>query len=67
MLIAATVAQGAWQSNGLPGRRSPEDIVFYKSVGSALQDVVTAEMLLRRARETNHFTLMPAGVVTITR
>ncbi|NML47107.1 ornithine cyclodeaminase family protein [Ramlibacter sp. G-1-2-2] len=31
-------------------RRDPEAIVVYKSVGSALQDVITAEMLLARAR-----------------
>jgi len=30
--------------------RAPEEIVLYKSVGSALQDVITAEMLLARAR-----------------
>jgi ornithine cyclodeaminase/alanine dehydrogenase len=30
--------------------RRPEDIALYKSVGSALQDVITAEMLLTRAR-----------------
>jgi ornithine cyclodeaminase/alanine dehydrogenase len=30
--------------------RKPDDIVLYKSVGSALQDVITAEMLLARAR-----------------
>jgi len=30
--------------------RAPQDIVLYKSVGSALQDVITAEMLLARAR-----------------
>jgi alanine dehydrogenase len=30
--------------------RKPGDIVVYKSVGSALQDVITAEMLLARAR-----------------
>jgi ornithine cyclodeaminase/alanine dehydrogenase len=34
--------------------RAPEDIVLYKSVGSALQDVITAEMLLARAR-ARHF------------
>jgi ornithine cyclodeaminase/alanine dehydrogenase len=32
-------------------KRKPEDIVLYKSVGSALQDIVTAEMLFDRARE----------------
>ncbi|BEU98420.1 ornithine cyclodeaminase family protein [Acidovorax sp. DW039] len=30
--------------------RQPEDIVVYKSVGSGLQDIITAEMLLARAR-----------------
>lgn len=30
--------------------RQPGDIVLYKSVGSALQDIITAEMLLERAR-----------------
>jgi alanine dehydrogenase len=30
--------------------RAPGDIILYKSVGSALQDVITAEMLLARAR-----------------
>jgi ornithine cyclodeaminase/alanine dehydrogenase len=30
--------------------RAPQDIVLYKSVGSALQDVITADMLLHRAR-----------------
>lgn len=51
----------------VPGRRSPDDIVIYKSVGAALQDVVIAEMLLRKARAQNRFTAMPAGIVTITR
>jgi alanine dehydrogenase len=32
-------------------KRKPEAIVIYKSVGSALQDVVIAEMLLSRARD----------------
>ena len=31
-------------------QRQPEDIVIYKSVGSGLQDILTAEMLLERAR-----------------
>lgn len=50
-----------------PARRSPNDIVIYKSVGTALQDVVTAEMLLREALSSNRFQLIPAGVVTIDR
>jgi ornithine cyclodeaminase/alanine dehydrogenase-like protein (mu-crystallin family) len=41
--------------------------VIYKSVGTALQDVVTAEMLLREALSSNRYQLIPAGVVTIDR
>lgn len=62
-----TVGLDAVISGNTPGRGSPADVVLYKSVGSALQDVVTAEMLLRRARETNRYTTLPVGVVTITR
>jgi ornithine cyclodeaminase/alanine dehydrogenase len=46
-------------------RRTPESIVLYKSVGSALQDIVTAEALLRRARATGRFKLMPPVVLTV--
>lgn len=42
-------------------------IVLYKSVGSALQDVVIAEMLLRRALTTNQYDVFPSGIVTIDR
>jgi ornithine cyclodeaminase/alanine dehydrogenase-like protein (mu-crystallin family) len=52
-------------SGRVAGRRSPDDIVLYKSVGSALQDVVIAEMLLRRARSEGRFTALPATVMTI--
>ena len=66
--VAGKTVELADVMNGtLPGRRSPDDIIFYKSVGSALQDVVTAEMLLRGALETQRYVPMPAGVVTITR
>lgn len=54
-------------SGRAPGRQTPEDIIFYKSVGSALQDVVTAEMLLRKAQQQGRYVPMPADVVTITR
>jgi ornithine cyclodeaminase/alanine dehydrogenase len=37
--------------NRHPVRATPDGIVLYKSVGSALQDVVISEMLLSRARE----------------
>jgi alanine dehydrogenase len=38
-------------AGGAPGRRADDDIVLYKSVGSALQDVTVAEACLRRALE----------------
>ncbi len=46
-------------------RTSPEDIVLYKSVGSALQDVVIAEMLLRRAREKGVGTMLPVNIAPV--
>jgi alanine dehydrogenase len=60
LVSLADVASGRVQ-----GRSSPDDIVLYKSVGSALQDVVIAEMLLRRARAAGRYTVMPASVLTI--
>jgi ornithine cyclodeaminase/alanine dehydrogenase len=46
-------------------RNRPEDIVLYKSVGSALQDVVIAEMLLARARARGIGTLMPVSIAPV--
>jgi len=46
-------------------RRMPDDIVLYKSVGSALQDVVTAEMLLRRARTAGVGTVLPVTIAPV--
>ena len=66
-VAAKTVELADVVGGRVPGRRSPDDIVFYKSVGTALQDVVTAEMLLRAALATQRYVAMPAGVVTITR
>lgn len=37
---------------------------LYKSTGSGLQDVVVAEMLVRRARATGRGTELPVGIVT---
>ena len=51
----------------IAGAPLADDIVIYKSVGSALQDVVTAEMLLREALAGNRYELLPAGIVTIDR
>lgn len=66
-VAAKTVELADVVGERVPGRRSPDDIIFYKSVGTALQDVVTAEMLLRAALATKRYVPMPAGVVTITR
>ncbi len=46
-------------------RRGPDDIVLYKSVGSALQDVITAEMLLDRARALRVGTEMAQSIVPV--
>ena len=45
--------------------RRPDDIVVYKSVGSALQDVITAEMLLARARARGIGHPMPHSIVPV--
>ncbi|MDM0059109.1 ornithine cyclodeaminase family protein [Variovorax fucosicus] len=45
--------------------RNPEGIVLYKSVGSALQDVITAEMLLARARAMGIGTEMAHSIVPV--
>jgi alanine dehydrogenase len=34
-----------------PGRRSPDEITIYKSVGIAIEDVATGNLVLKRARE----------------
>ncbi|ALU91538.1 ornithine cyclodeaminase [Herbaspirillum rubrisubalbicans M1] len=45
--------------------RSSGQIALYKSVGSALQDVVTAEMLLRRAREHGKGSALPVSIAPV--
>lgn len=52
-------------SGSVPGRRAASDIILYKSVGTALQDVVIAEMLLLKAQAQGRFTTMPATIQTI--
>ena len=49
----------------LQARRDPQDIVLYKSVGSALQDVVIAEMILERARKAGLGTLLPDSIAPV--
>ena len=34
-----------------PGRQSPDEVTLYKSVGVAVQDVVSAELVYRKARQ----------------
>ena len=48
-------------------RRDPADIVLYKSVGSALQDIAVAEMLLARARQLGLGVVLPASIVPISK
>jgi ornithine cyclodeaminase/alanine dehydrogenase-like protein (mu-crystallin family) len=46
-------------------RRKAADIVLYKSVGSALQDIVVAEMLFARARQQGRGVALPASIVPV--
>lgn len=48
-------------------RQHAADIVVYKSVGSALQDVVTAEMLLARARAQGVGTPLAHSIVPVSK
>jgi ornithine cyclodeaminase/alanine dehydrogenase len=52
-------------SGAVPGRRSADDIVIYKSVGTALQDVVIAEMLFHKAHAEGRYTTLPSTIQTI--
>ncbi|HMS07689.1 MAG TPA: ornithine cyclodeaminase family protein [Burkholderiaceae bacterium] len=47
--------------------KSASDIVLYKSVGSALQDVITAEMLLDRARERGVGSALAHSIVPVSK
>lgn len=51
----------------LTPRRAASDIVLYKSVGSALQDIVIAEMLLASAREQGLGVSLPASIVPVSK
>lgn len=50
--------------SGKASRRA-EDIVVYKSVGSGLQDIITAEMLLTRARARGFGTALAHSIVPV--
>jgi ornithine cyclodeaminase/alanine dehydrogenase len=49
-------------AGALPTRRSTEQVVLYKSVGSALQDLAVAELCFTRARELGLGTALPISV-----
>ncbi len=42
----------------IPGRRSPEEITLYESLGVAIEDLASAHYLLRRAEETGAGTVV---------
>lgn len=56
------VALGDIVAKRRAARGSPEDLVLYESVGSALQDVVIAKMLLRRARNSGLGTTLHVNI-----
>lgn len=66
-VAAKTVSLSDVMTGQVQVRQKPEDIVIYKSVGSALQDIVTAEMLLRNAKTADLYQEMPQSIVTIDR
>jgi alanine dehydrogenase len=65
MLDGKLVPLAALASGHFAPRASAADIVLYKSVGSALQDVVIAEMLLARALEQGRGVPLPASIVPV--
>jgi ornithine cyclodeaminase/alanine dehydrogenase-like protein (mu-crystallin family) len=48
-------------------RQNESDIVLYKSVGSALQDVVIAQALYERARQQGLGIELPASIVPVSK
>lgn len=49
----------------LPGRTDPDQIILYKSVGGALQDLAVAAMCLRKAQVAGIGTALPVTVVPV--
>lgn len=54
-------------SGRLAARQTHEEIVIYKSVGSALQDVVISEMLFERAKASGLGIVLPASIVPVSK
>jgi ornithine cyclodeaminase/alanine dehydrogenase-like protein (mu-crystallin family) len=48
-------------------RQNDSDIVLYKSVGSALQDVVIAQALYERARQQGLGIELPASIIPVSK
>lgn len=57
LVALADVVQGRCR-----GRAHDDDILMFKSVGSALQDLAVAELCLERAEEQNGGTVLPVGL-----
>lgn len=51
----------------VPARNDPDEIVLYKSVGSALQDIAVAELYYRRIRERGGGTPLPATIAPVSK
>jgi ornithine cyclodeaminase/alanine dehydrogenase-like protein (mu-crystallin family) len=64
-LAARLVPLGDLVAGRITPRRDADDIVIYKSVGSALQDIVIAEMLFARAQAQGRGVPLPASIVPI--
>ena len=64
-LEAKTVSLGDLASGKVARPTDPNAIIIYKSVGSALQDIVIAEMILERATAAGQFFEMPESIHTI--
>jgi len=64
-LAGKTVSLNDVASGRRAGRTSSTDVVVYKSVGSALQDIVIAEMVLKRTLASGNFQEMPESIYTI--
>jgi ornithine cyclodeaminase/alanine dehydrogenase-like protein (mu-crystallin family) len=64
-LEAKTVSLGDLASGKVARPVDPSAITIYKSVGSALQDIVIAEMILDRATIAGQFFEMPQSIHTI--
>lgn len=54
-------------SGAVQPRQNPSDIVLYKSVGSALQDVVISEMLVERAKQMSRGTALASSIVPVSK